>query len=50
MSTADAISETIEIISDKSLQKCVIISIDLLKAFDTLDHTILLNKLYISGI
>ena len=52
ISTADAISETIEIISDKLelKQKCAIISIDLRKAFDTLDHTILLNKLYISGI
>ena len=52
ISTADAISETIEIISDKleSLQKCAIISIDLRKAFDTLDHTILLNKLFIYGI
>ena len=52
ISTADAISETIEIISDKleSLKKCAIISIDLRKAFDTLDHTILLNKLFIYGI
>ena len=52
ISTADAISETIEIISDtlESLQKCAIISIDLRKAFDTLDHTILLNKLFIYGI
>ena len=52
ISTADAISETVDIISDKleSLQKCAIISIDLRKAFDTLDHTILLNKLFIYGI
>ena len=52
ISTADAISETIEIINDKleSLHKCAIISIDLRKAFDTLDHTILLNKLFIYGI
>ena len=52
ISTADAISETVEIISDKleSLQKCAIISIDLRKAFDTLDHTILLNKLFIEYI
>ena len=52
ISTADAISETIEMISDKleSLQKCAIISIDLRKAFDTLNHTILLNKLFIYGI
>ena len=52
ISTADAISETIEIISDKleSLQKCACISIDLRKACDTLDITILLNKLVIYGI
>ena len=52
ISTAGAISETIEIISDKleSLQKCAIISIDLRKTFDKLDHTILLNKLFIYGI
>ena len=39
-------------ISDKleSLQKCAIISIDLRKAFDTLDHTILLNTFCIYGI
>ena len=50
ISTADAISETI--ISDilESLQKCAIISIDLRKAFDTLVHTIFLNKLFILNI
>ena len=46
ISIADSISETIEIINDnlESLHKYAIISKDIRKAFDTLAHTILLNK------
>ena len=46
------LSIAIEIINDKlkSLQICEIILFDLRKAFDTLDHTILLHKRYMYGI
>ena len=34
----------------ENLENCAIVSIDLRKAFDTLDHDMLINKLYIYGI
>ena len=34
----------------ENLENCAIVSIDLCKAFDTLDHDILINKLYVYGI
>ena len=51
-STADALADVIESIYEhlEHLNKCTILSIDLHKAFDTLDHNILLKKLYIYGI
>ena len=47
-STADVIESVSEYL--EHLNKCAILSIDLRKAFDTLDHDILLKKLYIYGI
>ena len=52
LSTADALSDVLESVNTnlENLENCAIVSIDLRKAFDTLDHDILINKLYIYGI
>ena len=52
LSTADALSDVLESVNTnlENLENCAIVSIDLCKAFDTLDHDILINKLYIYGI
>ena len=52
LSTADALSDVLESVNKilENLENCAIVSIDLRKAFDTLDHDILINKLYIYGI
>ena len=42
VSTSDALSDVIETVN---LNNCAIVSIDLCKAFDTLDHDILIKKL-----
>ena len=49
MSTSDALINTIEFVTD-ALEKCdkfSIVSIDLKKAFDTIDHSILIKKLHL---
>ena len=50
MSTSDALSEVSVNTYLENVENCAIVSIDLRKAFDTLDHDILINKLYIYGI
>ena len=52
LSTADALSDVLKSVNTnlENLENCAIVSIDLCKAFDTLDHDILINKLYIYGI
>ena len=52
MSTYDALSDVLESVNTHldNVKNCAIVSIDLRKAFDTLDHAILINKLYIYGI
>ena len=49
ISTADALVDVIETVCQKlgNLNKCAILSIDLRKAFDTLNHDILFKNLYI---
>ena len=46
MSTGDALADVIETINDnlENLKKCSVVSIDLKKAFDTIDHNILLRN------
>ena len=52
VSTSDALSDVIETVNLnlEHLNNCAIVSIDLCKAFDTLDHDILIKKLSIYGI
>ena len=52
MSTGDALADVIETINDhlQNLKKCSVVSIDLKKAFDTVDHNILFKKLDHYGI
>ena len=52
VSTSDALSDVIETVNLnlEHLNNCPIVSIDLCKAFDTLDHDILIKKLSIYGI
>ena len=52
ISTADALVDVIETVCQKleNLNKCAILSIDLRKAFDTLNHDTLFKKLYVYGI
>ena len=52
LSTSDALSDVLESVNTnlENLENCAFVSIDLRKAFDTLDHAILINKLYIYGI
>ena len=52
LSTADALSDVLESVNTnlENLENCAIISIGLRKAFDTLDHDILINNLYMYGI
>ena len=49
MSTSDALIDTVEFITDalEKYDKCSVVSIDLKKAFDTIDHTILIKKLHL---
>ena len=51
-STADNLAAVIESVTEhlEHLNKCAMLSIDLRKAFDTLDHDILMEKLYIYSI
>ena len=52
MSTIDAVNALIEEVTDNldSKLKCSMVSLDLSKAFDTIDHNILINKLSNIGI
>ena len=52
MSTADSLVDVIETVIEKleNQNKCAILSIDLCKAFDTLNHYIIFKKLYVYGI
>ena len=53
MSTkSDALSDTIEFVTDalEKCDKCSIVSIDLNKPFDKIDHSILIKKLHLYGI
>ena len=52
MSASDALSDVVETVNSKleKLDNCAILSIDLCKVFDKLDHGIMLNKLEMYGI
>ena len=52
MSTSDALIDTIEFVTDalEKCDKCSMVSIDLKKTFDTIDHSILIKKLHLYGI
>ena len=52
ISTYDAFSGVLESANThlENVDKCAIVSIDLRKSFNTLDHEILIHKLYIYGI
>ena len=52
VSTSDALSDVIETVNLnlEHLNNCAIVSIDLCKAFDTLDHDIVIKKRSIYGI
>ena len=52
MSTGDALADVIETINNniENLKKCSVVSIDFKKAFDTIEHNILLKKLDHYGI
>ena len=52
ISTADDLVDVIETVCQKleNLNKCAILSIDLRKAFDTLNHNIIFKNLYVYGI
>ena len=52
MSTSDALIGTIECVTDalEKYDKCSFVSIDLKKYTTSIDHTILINKLYLYGI
>ena len=52
ISTFEALIDTIKFITDtlEKRDKCSILSIDLKKTFDTIDHSILIKKLQLYGI
>ena len=52
MSTSDALYDVLESVNTnlENVYNYAIVSIDLLKVLDTLNHGILINKLYIYGI